>query len=102
MVLMQTDGELEQTAWISKHPGFFINNFLSSTICVILRSQPSTSFRQCWSLYIMKLQALIITTRSSPGGHRSTFDFDNLSFVGVVIFPSSSLMGIVLFPSPDH
>ena len=40
-ILMQTYGESEQTSWLSKRPCFFINNCLSSTICVILCSQSS-------------------------------------------------------------
>ena len=102
MVLMQIYGELKHTAWLSKRPGFFINKCLSSTVCVTLRSQPSTSLRQCWSSYMMKLQGLIVTARSSSGDSRPTFGFDVLSFVGVVFFPSSSLVGVVLFPNPGH
>ena len=51
---------------------------------------------------MMNLQGLIVTGRSLPGDHRSTFGFDALLFVGVVFFPSSSLVGVVLFPSPAH
>ena len=102
VILMQTDGESEQTVWLSKCQGLFINNCLSSTICVILRSQPFTSFRQCWSSYMMKLQGLIVTAQSSSGDRRPTFGFDVLPFVGVVFFPSSSLVGVVLFPSFAH
>ena len=50
----------------------------------------------------MKLQGLIATMRSLFGGHRPTFGFDALSFIGVVFFPNSSLVGVVLFPSPAH
>ena len=51
---------------------------------------------------MMKLQGLIVTSRSLSGGRRSTFGFDALPFVRVVFFPSSSLVGVVLFPSPAH
>ena len=51
---------------------------------------------------MMKLQGLIVTSRSLSGDRRSTFGFDALSFVGVVFFPSSSLMGVVLFPNPAY
>ena len=86
--------------WLPRHPGFFINNRLSLMVCVILRSQPSSSLRQCQSSYIMKLQGLISTARSLFGGHRLTFGFDVLPFVGVVFFPNPSLVGVVLFHSP--
>ena len=36
----------------------------------------------------MKLQGLIATARSLFGGHRSTFGFVVLLFVGVVLIPS--------------
>ena len=81
---------------------FFINCCLSLTIRVILRSQPSSSLRQCWSSFMMKLRGLIVTTRGLFGDRKSTFSFDALPFVVVVFFPSSSLMGVVLFPSPAH
>ena len=51
---------------------------------------------------MMKLQGLIVTTKSLSGDRRSTFGFDALPFVGVVFFPSSSLVGVVLFPNPAH
>ena len=50
---------------------------------------------------MMKLQGLIVTTRSLSSDRRSIFGFDALPFV-VVFFPSSSLVGVVLFPSPAH
>ena len=84
---MQIYGESEQTTWFPMLPGFFINNRLSSMVCVILRSQPSSSLRQCWSSYMMKLQGLIATTQSLFSGRRLTFGFDFLPFVGVVFFP---------------
>ena len=51
---------------------------------------------------MMKLQGLIVTACGLFGDRRSTFDFDALSFVGVVFFYRSSLVGVVLFPSPAH
>ena len=51
---------------------------------------------------MMKLQGLIVTSRSLSGDRRPTFGFDALPFVGVVCFPSSSLVGVVLFPSSSH
>ena len=51
---------------------------------------------------MMKLQGLIATARSLFDGHRQTFGFDVLPFVGVVFFPNPSLVGVVLFPSPAH
>ena len=51
---------------------------------------------------MMKLQGLIVTTRSLSGDRRQTFGFNVLPFVRVVFFPSSSLVGVVLFPSPAH
>ena len=49
---------------------------------------------------MMKLQGLIATARSLFGGHRSTFGFVVLPFVGVVLFPSLPFVGVVLLPSP--
>ena len=40
---------------------------------------------------MMKLQGLITTTRSLFGGHRLTFGFVLLPFVGVVLFPSPTI-----------
>ena len=40
---------------------------------------------------MMKLQDLIATTRSLFGGHRLTFGFVVLPFVGVVLFPSPAI-----------
>ena len=77
--------------WLPKSPGFFINNRLSSMVCVILRSQPSSSLRQCRSSYMMKLQGLNATAPSLFGGRRPTFGFDVLPFIGVVFFPNPSL-----------
>ena len=51
---------------------------------------------------MMKLQGLVVTTRTSSSDRRPTFGFDVLPFVGVVFFPSSSLVGVVLFPSPAY
>ena len=51
---------------------------------------------------MMKLQGLIVTTRSLSGDRRPTFGFNVLPFVRVVFFPSSSLVGVMLFPSPAH
>ena len=51
---------------------------------------------------MMKLQGLIVTTRSSSGDRRPTFGFNALPFVRVVFFLSSSPVGVVLFPSPAH
>ena len=99
---MQIYGESEQTAWLSKRPGFFINNCLSSMVCVILCSQPPSSLLQRQISFMMKLQGLIVIARSPSGDCRPTFGFDVLPFVGVVFFPSSSLMGVVLFLSPAH
>ena len=38
-----------------------------------------------------KLQGLIATARSFFGGHRPTFGFVVLPFVGVVLFPSPAI-----------
>ena len=40
---------------------------------------------------MMKLQGLIATARSLLGGHRPTFSFIVLPFVGVVLFPSPAI-----------
>ena len=46
----------------------------------------------------MKLQGLITTTRNLFGGHRPTFGFDVLPFVGVVLFPSPASCGSCVVP----
>ena len=51
---------------------------------------------------MMKLWGLLVTARGMFDDHRSTFGFDALPFVRVVLFPSSSLVGVVLFPSSAH
>ena len=48
----------------------------------------------------MKLLGLIANARSLFSGHRPTFGFVVLPFVGVVLFPSPQFVGVVLFPSP--
>ena len=47
----------------------------------------------------MKLLGLIASARSLFGGHRPTFGFVVLPFVGAVLFPSPPFVGVVLFPS---
>ena len=49
---------------------------------------------------MMKLQDLIVTTRSLYDGPRPSFCFVVLPFVGVVFSPNPSLVGVLLFPSP--
>ena len=51
---------------------------------------------------MMKLRGLIVTAWGLFGDRRSTFGFDDLPFIGVMFFPSSSLVEVVLFPSPAH
>ena len=46
----------------------------------------------------MKLQGLIATVRSLFGGHRPTFGFIVLPFVGVVLFPSPAICGSCVVP----
>ena len=81
-----------------KRPGFFINNRLSSMVCVILHSQPPSSLQQCQSSYMMKLQGLIATARSLFDGCRVMFGFDVLPFVGVALFPSPASCGSCAVP----
>ena len=40
---------------------------------------------------MMRLQGLIVTARSLSGDHRPTFNFDVMSFIGVLFFPSFPL-----------
>ena len=47
---------------------------------------------------MMKLQGLIVTTRSLFGGHRSMFGFVVLPFVGVVLFPSPAICWSCVVP----
>ena len=47
---------------------------------------------------MMKLQGLIATTRSLFGGHRQTFGFDVLPFVGVTLFPNPASCGSCVVP----
>ena len=72
-------------------PGFFINNHLPSRVYVIHCSRFPSYLRQHRSSDMMKLQDLIATARSLFGGHRSTFGFVVLPFVGVVLFPSPAI-----------
>ena len=91
-------GNRNETAWLPRRSGFLINNRLPSMVCVILRSQPSSSLRQCRSSYMMKLQGLTATARSLIGGRRPTFGFDVLPFVGVALFPSPASCGSCVVP----
>ena len=72
-------------------PGFFINNRLPSRVYVISRSHFPSYLHQRRSPDMMKLQGLITTVRSLFGGHRPTFGFVVLPFVGVVLFPNPSI-----------
>ena len=47
---------------------------------------------------MMKLQGLIATVRSLFGGHRLTFNFIVLPFVGVVLFLSPTSCGSCVVP----
>ena len=47
---------------------------------------------------MMKLQDLIATVRSLFGGHRPSFSFVVLPFVGVVLFPSPAICGSCVVP----
>ena len=47
---------------------------------------------------MMKLQDLIATARTLFGGHRSSFSFVVLPFVGVVLFPSPTRCGSCVVP----
>ena len=67
-------------------PGFFINNRLPSRVYVIRRSRFPSYLHQIRSSDMMKLHGLIATARSLFGGHRPTFGFIVLLFVGVVLF----------------
>ena len=51
---------------------------------------------------MMKLQGSIATTRSLFGGHRPTFGFIVLPFVGVVLFPSPAIYWSCVAPQSDH
>ena len=51
---------------------------------------------------MMKLQGLIATTRSLFGGHRPTFGFVVLPFVGVVLFPSPVICWSCVAPQSSH
>ena len=72
-------------------PGFFINNCLSSRVYVIRCSRFLSYFRQRQISDMMKLQGLITTVQSLFGGHRPTFGFVVLPFVGVVLLPSPAI-----------
>ena len=47
---------------------------------------------------MMKLQGLITIAWSLFGGHRLTFGFDVLPFVGVALFPSPASCGSCIVP----
>ena len=47
---------------------------------------------------MMKLQGLITTARSLFGGHRTTFGFVILPFVGVALFPCLASCGSYVVP----
>ena len=51
---------------------------------------------------MMKLQGSIATTRSLFGGHRPTFGFVILPFVGVVLFPSLAICWSCVAPQSSH
>ena len=51
---------------------------------------------------MMKLQGLIATMRSLLGGHRPTFNFVVLPFIGVVLFPSPAICGSCVTPQSSH
>ena len=91
-------GNWNETTWLPKRPGFLINNRLPSMVCVILCSQPSSPLRLCRSSFMMKRQGWITTMRSLFGGHRPTFGFDALPFLGVVLFPSTASCGSCVIP----
>ena len=79
-------------------PSFFINNRLPSRVCVILRSRFPFYLCQHQSSDMMKLQGLIATARSLFGGHKPTFGFVVLPFVGVVLFPSPAICWSCVVP----
>ena len=76
-------------------PGFFIDNHLPSRVYVIRRSGFPFCLRQRRP---MKLQGLSATARSLFGGHRPTFSFVVLPFVGVVLFPSPTICWSCVVP----
>ena len=51
---------------------------------------------------MMKLQGLIAITRRLFGGHRLTFGFVVLPFVGVVLFPSPAICWSCVVPQSIH
>ena len=51
---------------------------------------------------MMKLQGLIVIVRSLFGGHRPTFGFVVLPFVGVVLFPSPTICWSCVAPQSSH
>ena len=51
---------------------------------------------------MMKLQGLIATARSLFGGHRPTFSFVVLPFVGDVLFPSPAICWSCVAPQFSH
>ena len=51
---------------------------------------------------MMKFQGLIATTGILFGGHRPTFGFVLLSFVGVVLFPSPAICWSCVAPQSSH
>ena len=51
---------------------------------------------------MMKLQGLIAIARSLFGGHRPTFGFVVLPFVGVVLFPSPVICWSCVAPQSSH
>ena len=72
-------------------PGFFINNRLPLRVYVTLRSRFPSYLRQLRNLDMMKIQGLIAIVQSLFSGHRPTFGFIVLPFVGVVLFPSPAI-----------
>ena len=79
-------------------PNFFINNRLPLRVYVIRRSHFHFCLLQHQSSDLMKLQGLIAIVRSLFGGHRTTFGFVVLPFVGVVFFPSPAICGSCVVP----
>ena len=51
---------------------------------------------------MMKLQGLISTTRSLLSGHKPTFGFVVLPFVGVVLLPSLAICLSCVAPQSSH
>ena len=80
-------------------PSFFLNNRLPSRVYIIRCSSFHSCLCQRQSSNLIKLLGLIATVRCLLDGHKSTFGFVVLPFVGVVLFLSSPFVGVVLFPS---